>query len=112
MFLPIKSNIPMPFDTPTTSSSLSSNSKPHSSDGSNDSDNRDDSDDSNNTSTESSSDAYSNGSVTPDDFETPTQYHRAMYQLESYMTGPHGNEEKKEGRIRAKTRAFNQQQAT
>ena len=35
-----------------------------------------------------------------------------MHQPESYLTGPHGDEEKREGRTRALTWALNQQQAT
>ena len=40
------------------------------------------------------------------------QYRRAMRQLEMYMTGPHDDEERREGRTRAQNRALSQQQAT
>ena len=102
-----------PLDAPTTSSSSSSNSKPHSSADSGDSHDSHDSDNrnnSNNAGNKENDDASSNGSVTPDGDETPVQYHRVTHQLESYVTGPHDDEEKSRGRTRAQTRALNQQQ--
>ena len=40
------------------------------------------------------------------------QARNALRQLEAYNVGPHDDQERREGRTRAQTRALNQQQAT
>ena len=42
----------------------------------------------------------------------PAQARNALRQLEAYNVGPHDDQERREGRTRAQTRALNQQQAT
>ena len=56
--------------------------------------------------------ASSSDGATSDCDGMPMKYRRAMRQLETYMTGPHDDEERREGRTRAQNRALSQQQAT
>ena len=84
-----ESSFPLLLDAPATLFSSSSNSKLHSSD------------DSDDAGTEGNGDASSNGNVTPEGDELQAQCRRVMFQLESYLTGPHGDEDKMEGRTQA-----------